>query len=133
MREVVSVIFGVAVALIWAAIWTGLLHVLGVAPVNRKVEDPASTRERLKRLGKLKYIVIFGVLGPGVAVGLAMITIDFAGHRSTGWLSELIKLVLFAVVFGLIRGLGIGTECFVIRSRFHLSIHQQKTVDVTSR
>jgi hypothetical protein len=105
MREVVLVIVGIAVALVWAAIWTGLLHVLGVAPVSRKIEDPASTRERLKRLGKLKYIVIFGVLGPGFAFGLAMITIDFAGHRSTSWPSELIKLVLFAVFFGLIQGL----------------------------
>jgi len=104
MREVVLVMFGIAVALVWTAIWTGLFHVLGVAPISRKVEDQASTRERLKRLGKLKYIVIFGVLGPGVAFGLGMITIDLAGHRSTGWLSELIKLVLFAVFFGLIQG-----------------------------
>jgi hypothetical protein len=104
MREVVFVIFGIAVALVWAAIWTGLLHVLGVPPVSRKVEHLASTRERLRRLGRLNYIVIFGVLGPGVAFGLAMISIDFAGHRSTGWLSELIKLVLFAVFFGLIQG-----------------------------
>ena len=103
MREVVLVMFGIAVALVWTAIWTGLLHVLGIAPVSRKVEDQTSKRERLKRLGKLKYIVIFGVLGPGVAFGLAMITIDLAGHRSTGWLSELIKLVLFAL-FGLIQG-----------------------------
>lgn len=104
MREVVFVIVGIAVALIWAATWTGLLHVFGVAPVGGKVEDAASRRERLKQLGKLKYLVIFGVLGPGVAFGLVMITIDLASHRSTGWLSELIKLVLFAVVFGLIQG-----------------------------
>src|ERR1022692_1872414 len=100
MRVVVLVIFGIAVALVWATLWTGLLHALGVAPVSRKIEDPTSTRERLKRLGKLKYIVIFGILGLGVAFGLAMITIDLADHRSTGWLSELIKLVLFAVFVG---------------------------------
>jgi len=104
MREVVFVIFGIAVALVWAAIWTGLLHALGVVPITRKVEDSASKRERLKRLSKLKYVVIFGVLGPGVAFGLAMIAIDLASHHSTGWLSELIKLVLFATVFGLIQG-----------------------------
>jgi hypothetical protein len=104
MREVVLVMFGIAVALVWAAIWTGLLHVLGIAPVSRKVEDQTSTRERLKRVGKLKYIVIFGVLGPGLGFGLAMITIDFADHRSAGWLSELIKLILLAVGFGLIQG-----------------------------
>ena len=50
MREVVPVLFGIALALVWAAIWTGLLHVLGIAPVSRKVEDQTSTRERLKRV-----------------------------------------------------------------------------------
>jgi hypothetical protein len=104
MREVGLVIFGITTALVWAALWTGLLHVLGVAPVRRKVEDPTSTRARLKRLGKLKYIVIFGVLGPGVGFGLAMVSIDIADHRSTGWLSELTKLVLLTVGFGLIQG-----------------------------
>jgi hypothetical protein len=101
MREVLLVMFGITVALVWTAIWTGLLHVLAIAPVSRKVEDQTSARERLNRLGKLNYVVIFGVLGPGLAFGLAMITIY---HRHTGWLSELIKLVLFAVGFGLIQG-----------------------------
>lgn len=105
MREVVVVMFGIAVALVWTAIWGGLLLVLGIVPVSQEVKHQTNTQHISKRLGKLKYIVIFGVLGPGVAFGLAMIAIDLADHRSTGWLSELIKFVLFAVVFGLIQGL----------------------------
>ena len=43
------------------------LQVFGIAPGLRNVEDSASKRERLNRLGKLKYILIFGVLGYGLA------------------------------------------------------------------
>ena len=104
MHEVFFVIVGIAVGVVWAASWTALLHVLGVAPVIGKVEDLASTRERLKRVGKLKSILIFGVLGPGLMFGLAMITIDLVSHRSAGWLSELVKLAFYALFFGVFQG-----------------------------
>jgi hypothetical protein len=33
-----------------------------------------------------------------------MITIDFVGHRSLGWVTELTKLLFSAVLFGLFQG-----------------------------
>ena len=104
MREVAFVMVGIAVGLVWMAIWAGLLHVFGIAPFSRKVEDSASTRERLKRLGKVRYIATFGVLRVGLAFGLAMTTIDLVSQRSVGWSSESIKLVFFAVFYGLFMG-----------------------------
>jgi hypothetical protein len=104
MHEVAFVIDGIAVGLVWLAIWTGLLHFFGVAPFGRKVEDRSARRERLKRLGRLKYILAFGVFGQGLAFGPAMITVDFLSHRSAGLVSELIKLVFLAVFFGLFMG-----------------------------
>ena len=105
MREVGSIVVGVAVGLAWMAIWTRLLQAFGIAPIQRKVENDGSRRERLKLLGKLKYVLIFGMLGSGFAFGLAMITIDLVNHRSDGWLSELIKFVFLAVCFGVFQSL----------------------------
>jgi hypothetical protein len=104
MREVAVVTAGVAFACAWWAIWAGSLHILGFSPFPRKTEDRANRRQRLNRLGKLRYILTFGVLGPGFAFGLAMITMDFLGNRSRGWVSESIKFAFYAVFFGLFQG-----------------------------
>ncbi len=104
MREVAVVLAGIAVALIWLAVWSALLHVLGIAPIRRKLEDCSARRERLKRLGKSKYILIFGVFGSGLGFGLAMITVDLVGHRSHVATTELIKLLFLSVFFGLFQG-----------------------------
>jgi hypothetical protein len=77
MLEVAYVTAGIAVGLAWLEIWAGLLHLIGVAPIRRTVEDRGSRRERLKRLGEFRYFVIFGVLGSGVAFGPAMIRCRF--------------------------------------------------------
>jgi uncharacterized membrane protein len=64
MRELAVVVAGVAIAFAWLAIWAGFLHIFGLSPFRRKIEDRASRQERLRRLGKLRYILTFGVLGP---------------------------------------------------------------------
>jgi len=48
--------------------------------------------------------IIFGVLGSGLAFGLAMITIDLVGDHSHGLAPELIKLLFSSVFFGLFQG-----------------------------
>src|SRR5438309_11589476 len=106
MREIAVVIAGIALAFAWLAIWAGFLHIhiFGFSPFRRKIEDRASRRQRLKRLGKLRYILTFGVLGPGFAFGLAMITTNVLGSLSRGWVSESIKFAFYAVFFGLAQG-----------------------------
>jgi hypothetical protein len=47
MREVVFGLVRIAVGLAWVAIWTGLLHELGVMPYTRKAEGSTSRREHL--------------------------------------------------------------------------------------
>jgi hypothetical protein len=106
MREVAVVIAGVAFACAWLAIWAAFLHMFGFSPFPRKIEDRATRRQRLKGLGKLRYVLAFGVLGPGFAFGLAMITMDFFGDRSRGWVYESIKFAFYAVFFGLFQGFG---------------------------
>jgi hypothetical protein len=106
MREVAVVIAGVAFAFALVGNLGGFPSYIGFSPFRRKIEDRASRRQRLKRLGKLRYILTFGVLGPGFAFGLAMITMDFLSNRSRGWVSESIKFAFCAVFFGLFQGFG---------------------------
>jgi hypothetical protein len=104
MRDMAFFFAGIAVGLLWLAIWSGLLHVLRIVPIRLKLEDASTRRERLKRLGKPKYILIVGVLGSGLAFGLAMITIDLLGGHYYGWPRELIKLLFLSVLIGLSQG-----------------------------
>ena len=104
MRELDVVVAGIAIAFAWLAIWAVLLHIFGLSPFRRKMQDRAGRRERLKRLGKLRYILTFGVLGPGFAFGLATSTMDFLRNLSRGWVSESIKFAFYAMFFGLFQG-----------------------------
>jgi len=92
---------GLAAALAWLAIWECVLRAFGISFFfRRKTEDRASRRERIKRLGKLKYILVFGVFGSGPAFGLAVTMPDILkgdSHGSIYWIGE---LVMFAVLFG---------------------------------
>ena len=101
MREVAFVIVGIVAGLGWFAVWRFGLHIFGVVPFG----NWARRRERLKRLGKTKYILVVGVLGSGFAFALAMITDDFVSHRVAGLVSELAKFVFLALFFGVFMGL----------------------------
>jgi hypothetical protein len=50
MLEIAYVVAGIAVGLAWLGIWAGLLHLIGLVPIRRTVEEHRSRRERLKRL-----------------------------------------------------------------------------------
>lgn len=112
MLEIAYVAAGIAVALAWLGIWAGVLHLIGVAPIRRAAEERGGRRERLKRLGEFRYIVTFGVLGSGVAFGLAMISVDVISHRSHGWATELVKFAFLALFFGLFQGFGSWRRAF---------------------
>lgn len=111
MRDLISIIVGIAIGLAWLVIWHFFaLHVFGIAVFRRKVEDRVSRRERIKQMGKLRYILMFGVLGFGLAFGLAMSTSDLLAHHPHGWISAIVKLVLFSVFFGWSDGARLWSE-----------------------
>ena len=115
MREFVPIFFGVAVALLCLAIWAFGLHVFGIGVFRRTLEKDASRqgrRERLKRMGKLRYVLIFGVFGPGLAFGLAITTADLLDHKSHGWVFAVAKLVLLSALFGWLHGARTWSEVF---------------------
>ena len=105
MREFVSsLVAGLAVAFAWLAIWALVLRAFGIEFFPRLAKDPAGRRERIKQMGQLRYVLVFGVLGSGLAFGLAMTTFDALANRSFRWTSDTAKLVLLTVLFGLFQG-----------------------------
>jgi hypothetical protein len=74
-----SVLVGVVVAFAWAALWAVALRSFGLPVLMRTPEECATRKQRILQLGKLRYVALFGVLGNGVAFGLAVaiaITLD---------------------------------------------------------
>ena len=115
MRESVSIIVGIAVALAWMAVWSYGLHLFGIAftaVFMRRPEDRARRRERIKRMGKRRYILVFGVLGFGLAMGLATTSGDLLARESHGWFAEVEKFVLSSVLGGWFFGSWTWSENF---------------------
>jgi len=104
VRDVVSILAGIAVGVAWLFLSDYLLRARGVPLLQRKADDRARRRERLKEMGKLRYVLQCGVLGYGFAFGLAVTVADYIGRNAFGWTRELSKLVFLAVVFGLFQG-----------------------------
>ena len=78
----------------------------------RRPEDRASRRERIKRMGKLRYILTFGVLGFGFSLGLGITTVDLLAQQSHGWIAVVEKFVLLSVLGGWFQGAWTWSENF---------------------
>ena len=112
MRLFVSIILGIAAAFAWAAIWSYLLHVFGIEALSGQAEDRARRRERIKQMGKLRYILIFGVLGSGLAFGVAITTAELLELQFHGWVFATAKLVLLSVLIGCFQAARTWSEAF---------------------
>ena len=112
MQWLISIVAGIAVGVAWLAIWALSLRSFGIAVFSRWAEDRIRRRERIKQMGKLWYILIFGVAGSGLTVGLAIAAADFLGHISHGWVSEIGKLVFLSVIVGWFQGARTWSEAF---------------------
>ena len=112
MRWFVTIIAGVAVAFVWLTFWAFVLRAFGIPVFRRTPEERDSRRERLKRMGKFRYVLIFGVLGPGVGFGLALITAELLDHNSHGWAYAATKLAALSVLFGWFHGARTWNEAF---------------------
>jgi hypothetical protein len=72
----VSIIAGIAVGFAWLVIWGWVLRAFGIdffprriAFFPRQTKDRDGRRERIKQMGQMRYVLIFGVLGSGLAFG----------------------------------------------------------------
>jgi len=114
VRSLVSILTAIAVAVAWMGIWAALLRGFGISgfAFGQGQEERASRRERIKKMGKLRYVLVFGVLGFGLAFGLAMTVVDSLEPHSHSWLSELAKLALMSILLGWYQGARTWSEAF---------------------
>jgi hypothetical protein len=104
MRAFLAILAGVAVGIAWLTVWVFTLRALGVPVFDGKLEDRASKRERMKQIGKLRYVLIFGVLGSGLAFGGAVATAELLTHGVHDWNSGGVILLLASVLLGWFNG-----------------------------
>ena len=84
MREFgISVAIGVVVCAAWMALWALVLRAFGIPVLMRSPEERAAKKLRVLQMGKLRYILIFGVLGSGFGSGLGIATAII--HDSDDW------------------------------------------------
>jgi hypothetical protein len=101
---VIPILSGVALGLVWLAIWAVALRAFGILVLSRIPEERAHRRERLSRMGKLRYILIFGVFGYGLALGLGIATAGLIGHSSGGWVGAVARVLLVSLLGGWFNG-----------------------------
>jgi hypothetical protein len=107
-----AIVDGIGVGLVWLILWGFVLRVIGIPFLQRSAEDGASRRERLKRLGKVRYVLLFGILRFGLAFGLAIMAADLLERDSFKWGYELPKLAFLSIVFGLFQGVRNWSQAF---------------------
>jgi hypothetical protein len=73
VREfVIAVAVGIGIALAWMVVWAFVLRAFGIHTLTRTAEERATRKQRILQMGKVRYILIFGVLGNGFALGLGI-------------------------------------------------------------
>ena len=112
MRNIGAILAGIAVAFAWLLLWGLVLRGLGIPLLQRNTKDRATRRERIKQLGKLRYILLFAVLGYGLGLGLGITVADWRWRDSFSWPYELPKLAFLSIVFGLFHGVRSWSEAF---------------------
>jgi hypothetical protein len=103
LEFVISIASGVAVAAAWMAVWALMLRAFGISVLMRSPEERAARKQRILHRGKLRYILIFGVLGSGFGSGLGIAAAIMMTHDSANWGRA-------AAIFGAVLLLG---GCFI--------------------
>jgi hypothetical protein len=80
--------------------------------LSSRQEDIARKRDRLRQFGKIKYLLLAGVLGSGVGFGITATVGDYFWRDSFDWSFELLKLGFISVAVGLFTGLQNWNRCF---------------------
>lgn len=100
-------VIGLAVTIGWLAIWIAAIRLLGIRTFRRRwtPEARAARRERIVRMGKARYIFVFGMLGYGLAMGLGTTTVFALAGVAGSWLRAAFNLVFWIVVGGWWHGI----------------------------
>ena len=112
LRDIISIAIGVPVALAWVGIWALVLRAFGIPVLMRTPEERAARRQRILQMGKLRYVLLFGVLGGGVGLGLGLAIAFMTAHISKNWGEAVVTFAGVSVLCGCFNGLRAWNQLF---------------------
>ena len=119
MRElIIPIVVGVAIAFAWMAVWALALRAVGVPVLMRTPEERNARKQWVLQMGKLRYILIFGVLGRGFGYGLgiSIALMVSRGHYNWGYAATMFGTI--SVVVGLMNGIRAWNQLFRVETPF---------------
>jgi len=102
VRLAASILVGVIVGFAWIAILSFAFSCFGIRLWSRQFQS--ERRERLKRLGKLKYILVFGVCGYGISFGLMIGSARLIAGDVSDWRRQSAELIVTSLLVGFFQG-----------------------------
>jgi hypothetical protein len=93
-------------------IWALVLRAFGIPVLMRTPEERAARKQRILQMGKLRYILIFGVLGGGVGLGLGISIAFMTAHISTNWGDAVVTFAAVSVLCGCFNGMRAWSQLF---------------------
>lgn len=119
MRElIIPIVVGVAIAFAWMAVWALGLRAVGVPVLMRTPEERNARKQRILQMGKLRYTLVFGVLGSGFGYGLgiSIALMMSRGHYNWGYAATMFGAI--SVVVGLMNGIRAWNRLFRVETPF---------------
>ena len=119
MRELVIPIgVAVAVALVWMAVWALALRAVGIPVSMRTPEERNARKQRIFQMGRLRYILVFGVLGSGFGYGLGISIALMVSRGHYDWGYAAIMFGGISLVVGLMNGVRAWNQLFRVEPPF---------------
>lgn len=113
VREfVIPVAVGTVIGFAWMVVWALVLRAFGIQTLTRTPEERATRKQRILQMGKFRYIVIFGVLGNGFALGLGIGIALMTSRPRYDWGLGARIFGAMALVAGCMNGIRTWNELF---------------------
>jgi hypothetical protein len=93
-------------------IWAIVLRAVGIPVVMRAPKERADRKQRILQMGKLRYVLIFGVLGGGIGLGLGIATALMTAHISANWREAVVTLAAVSVLGGCFNSMRAWSQLF---------------------
>jgi hypothetical protein len=104
LASLTSIGLGLLVGFAWLLVWGIVLRAPIIVWLVRSPEERALRKQRFTRMGRLRFILLVGILGTGLAFALSMTVsgIMYGGTLSWRWMNA--KVVFMSLSFGIFQG-----------------------------
>ena len=109
---------GIAIAITWMVVWALVLRAFGIQTLTRTPEERATRKQRILQMGKFRYVLIFGVLGNGFALGLGIGIALMTNCPRDDWGLGAMIFSAVALVAGCMNGIRTWNELFRVEVPF---------------